>query len=262
VQDGHPLDPATHTLLASGDDIDVVTLSAGDAVTALAADPADCAVVPLHGDDEPLFALLEEAAGDDRLRELPFVLYTPDPLSQRHRTRLEALGDAMILKSVSSPDRLVDETALFLHRMEARLPAPTRKLLAQLRTADSVFRGKRVLIVDDDIRNVFALASALEVRGMKVLFAENGREGIERLREHPNVDLVLLDVMMPEMDGYETARAIRRMPRFERLPIISLTAKAMKGDRDKSISAGASDYITKPVDMDQLLSLMRVWLHK
>jgi CheY-like chemotaxis protein len=119
-----------------------------------------------------------------------------------------------------------------------------------------------VLIVDDDIRNVFALASALETRGMKVAFAENGREGIERLREQPDTDLVLLDVMMPEMDGYETARAIRAMPRFDSLPIIQLTAKAMKGDRDKSISAGASDYVTKPVDVEQLLSLMRVWLHR
>ena len=119
-----------------------------------------------------------------------------------------------------------------------------------------------MLIVDDDIRNVFALASALETRGMKVAFAENGREGIERLREQPDTDLVLLDVMMPEMDGYETARAIRAMPRFDALPIIQLTAKAMKGDRDKSISAGASDYVTKPVDVEQLLSLMRVWLHR
>ena len=166
----------------------------------------------------------------------------------------------MNAKAVSSPERLVDETALFLHRMEANLPAATRKLLVQLRTADSVFHGKRILIVDDDIRNVFALTSALEMRGMKVLYAENGREGIGKLRENPEVDLVLLDVMMPEMDGYETARAIRAMARFEHLPIISLTAKAMKGDREKCIAAGASDYITKPVDMDQLLSLMRVWL--
>jgi CheY-like chemotaxis protein len=144
--------------------------------------------------------------------------------------------------------------------MEANLPAATRKLLSQLRTADSVFHGKRILIVDDDIRNVFALTSALEMRGMKVLYAEDGREGIAKLRENTDVDLVLLDVMMPEMDGYETARAIRATGRFEHLPIISLTAKAMKGDRDKCIAAGASDYITKPVDMDQLLSLMRVWL--
>ena len=140
------------------------------------------------------------------------------------------------------------------------MPVATRKLLVQLRTADSVFHGKRILIVDDDIRNVFALTSALEMRGMKVLYAENGREGIGKLRENPEVDLVLLDVMMPEMDGYETARSIRTIARFEQLPIISLTAKAMKGDREKCIAAGASDYITKPVDMDQLLSLMRVWL--
>src|SRR5436305_11792173 len=175
---------------------------------------------------------------------------------------MEALGESIVVKSVSSPERLVDEAAIFLHRMEARMPAPTRKLLAHLRTADSVFHGKRILIVDDDIRNVFALTSALEMRGMKVVYAENGREGVTKLRETSDVDLVLLDVMMPEMDGYETARAIRGMSRFEALPIISLTAKAMKGDRDKCIAAGASDYITKPVDVDQLLALMRVWLHR
>ena len=135
-------------------------------------------------------------------------------------------------------------------------------MLANLEETESALAGKRVLVVDDDVRNVFALASALETRGMKVAFAENGREGIERLREQPDTDLVLLDVMMPEMDGYETARAIRAMPRFDALPIIQLTAKAMKGDRDKSILAGASDYITKPVDVDQLLSLMRVWLYQ
>ena len=207
-----------------------------------------------------MFALLEQAAGDERLRELPLIVYTPTPLAPDDRSRLEELAGHVNAKAVSSPERLVDETALFLHRMEANLPAATRKLLVQLRTADSVFHGKRILIVDDDLRNVFALTSALEMRGMKVLYAENGREGVGRLRENPEVDLVLLDVMMPEMDGYETARAIRTIARFEHLPIISLTAKAMKGDREKCIAAGASDYITKPVDMDQLLSLMRVWL--
>ena len=159
-----------------------------------------------------------------------------------------------------SPERLVDRAALFLHRVEATLPSPTRKLLGQLRTGDAPLQGKKVLVIDDDIRNVFALTSTLEQRGMKVVFAENGREGIDRLHQHPNTDLVLLDIMMPEMDGYETARAIRAMPRFEHLPIISLTAKAMKGDREKAIEAGASDYITKPVDVDQLVSMMRVWL--
>jgi CheY-like chemotaxis protein len=206
-------------------------------------------------------ALLEQAAADERLRELPIVLYAAESLAVGERERLDALVAGLNATAVSTPERLVDETALHLHRMEARLPAATRKLLSQLRTADSVFHGKRILIVDDDIRNVFALTSALEMRGMKVVYAENGREGVAKLRESLNIDLVLLDVMMPEMDGYETARAIRSMARFDALPIISLTAKAMKGDRDKCIAAGASDYITKPVDVDQLLSLMRVWLH-
>jgi CheY-like chemotaxis protein len=259
VRNGSDLDPATMALLGAGDDVDVVEVSEADALQALSADDADCAVVPLGTHADKVFALLEQAADDERLRELPMILYTPEPLEGPDRTRLDELAGHLNAKAVSTPERLVDETALFLHRMEANLPAATRKLLVQLRTADSVFHGKRILIVDDDIRNVFALTSALEMRGMKVLYAENGREGITKLREN-DVDLVLLDVMMPEMDGYETARSIRAMTRFEHLPIISLTAKAMKGDREKCIAAGASDYITKPVDMDQLLSLMRVWL--
>jgi HAMP domain-containing protein/signal transduction histidine kinase/CheY-like chemotaxis protein len=260
IRNGSDLDPATMALLGAGDDVDVVDVPEADALQALRAEPADCAVLPLGGHAEHAFALLEQAAADERLRELPLILYTPEPLPGAERTKLEELAGHLNAKAVSSPERLVDETALFLHRMEANLPAATRKLLSQLRTADSVFHGKRILIVDDDIRNVFALTSALEMRGMKVLYSENGREGIAKLRENPDVDLVLLDVMMPEMDGYETARSIRAMTRFEHLPIISLTAKAMKGDREKCIAAGASDYITKPVDMDQLLSLMRVWL--
>ena len=161
-----------------------------------------------------------------------------------------------------SPERLLDETALFLHRVEARLPEPKRRMLEQLHSAEDVFAGKKVLIVDDDVRNIFALTSVLEAHGMEVVFAENGRDGIEMLQANPDVDLVLMDVMMPEMDGYETMRAVRELPEFTQLPIIALTAKAMKGDREKSIAAGASDYITKPVDTDQLLSLMRVWLYR
>ena len=142
------------------------------------------------------------------------------------------------------------------------MPVEKRKMLEQPHTSDAVFEGKKVLIVDDDVGNVFALASVFEARGMTVVFAENGRDGIDTLRENPDVDLVLMDIMMPEMDGYETTRAIRQMPDFKQLPIVALTAKAMKGDREKSIASGASDYITKPVDVDQLLSLMRVWLYQ
>jgi CheY-like chemotaxis protein len=165
------------------------------------------------------------------------------------------------VKDARSPERLLDETSLFLHRVEARLPQAKRRMLEQLHSAEEVFNGKKVLIVDDDVRNVFALTSVLEANGMDVIFAENGKDGIECLRANPDVDLVLMDIMMPEMDGYQTMQAVRQIPEFKQLPIISLTAKAMKGDREKSIASGASDYITKPVDTDQLLSLMRVWLY-
>jgi HAMP domain-containing protein/signal transduction histidine kinase/CheY-like chemotaxis protein len=262
VQEGDGLDVDTLELLGAGDDVDVTVLAPDGAVEQLHTGGIDCAALVIRpGAKWPLDILLTlEAEG---LRpELPIVLHVPDALAPEERVALEAAASPLVVANAASADRLIDETALYLHRLETQLPQPTRKLLAKLRTADQVFHGKRVLIVDDDIRNVFALASALETRGMKVAFAENGREGIERLREQPDTDLVLLDVMMPEMDGYETARAIRAMPRFDALPIIQLTAKAMKGDRDKSISAGASDYVTKPVDVEQLLSLMRVWLHR
>jgi CheY-like chemotaxis protein len=166
------------------------------------------------------------------------------------------------VKDARSPERLLDETSLFLHRVESRLPGEKRQMLEQLHSGDDVFAGKKVLIVDDDMRNVFALTSVLEAHGMDVVYAENGKEGLDCLREHPDVDLVLMDIMMPELDGYETMRAVRSLEGFERIPIISLTAKAMKGDREKSIASGASDYIAKPVNVDQLLSLMRVWLYQ
>jgi CheY-like chemotaxis protein len=157
---------------------------------------------------------------------------------------------------------LLDETALFLHRSHANLPDQQRRMLDEIHAAEDGLAGRKVLIVDDDLRNIFALSSVLERQQMEVLFAENGRDGIEVLEKNPSIEIVLMDIMMPEMDGYDTMRAIRRIPKFKLLPIITLTAKAMKGDRDKCISAGASDYITKPVDVAQLLSLLRVWLHK
>jgi signal transduction histidine kinase/CheY-like chemotaxis protein/HAMP domain-containing protein len=262
IQEGDGLEPETLELLGAGDDVDVDALSPDGALEHLQSGGVDCAVLVVGvGAKWPLDLLLA-LDGKPGLRELPIVLHVPAPLAPEDRVALEAASSHLVVSTAVASDRVIDDTALYLHRLETQLPQPTRKLLAKLRTADQVFQGKRVLIVDDDIRNVFALASALESRGMKVAFAENGREGIERLREQPDTDLVLLDVMMPEMDGYETARAIRAMPRFDALPIIQLTAKAMKGDRDKSISAGASDYVTKPVDVEQLLSLMRVWLHR
>jgi CheY-like chemotaxis protein len=254
------LDGQLLPLLASGDAMEVQRLDPATALVAARAGSFDLGLIVVGGAVDDRFALLRDWSSDDRLRELPTIVFVTEKLLRTERARLDALAKSAVMAVVDSPERLADRAALYLHRVEATLPSQTRKLLGRLRTGDAPLHGKKVLVVDDDIRNVFALTSTLEQRGMKVVFAENGREGIERLHQHPNTDLVLLDIMMPEMDGYETAQAIRSMPRFEHLPIISLTAKAMKGDREKAIAAGASDYITKPVDVDQLVSMMRVWL--
>jgi CheY-like chemotaxis protein len=190
------------------------------------------------------------------------IVHTAKELTSREETRLKRFAETIVVKDVRSPERLLDETSLHLHRVEARLPAEKRKMLDHLHNADAVFDGKKVLIVDDDVRNVFALASVFEAHGMEVVFAEDGKQGLKALAANPDVHLVLMDIMMPEMDGYEATQAMRAMPQFEQLPIVALTAKAMKGDREKSIASGASDYITKPVDVDQLLALMRVWLYR
>jgi CheY-like chemotaxis protein len=222
----------------------------------------DCVVLDLGLRDMSGFDFLEKVKSDPEKTELPIIVYTGKQLSQQEETRIKKYAETIIVKDVRSPERLLDETALFLHRVEAKLPEQKRKMLEQLHDADAVIAGKRVLIVDDDVRNIFSLTSVLEDHGMNVRFAENGKDALAALKEDSAVDAVLMDVMMPEMDGYETTRAIREMPEFKSLPIIALTAKAMKGDREKCIAAGASDYITKPVDTEQLLSLLRVWLYK
>jgi CheY-like chemotaxis protein len=250
-------------LIGAGDDVAITDVaSSEDALKALEEGRFDCVVLDLKLPEMQGFGLLEKIKKDGRFRDLPVIVHTGKELTRREETKLRKLSEAIIVKDVSSPERLLDETSLFLHRVEARMPADQRKMLEQLHNADVVFQGKKVLVVDDDVRNVFALASALEMRGMEVLFAENGKDGVEMLNDNPDVDLVLMDIMMPEMDGYEATRQIRSNDLFKQLPIVALTAKAMKGDREKSIASGASDYITKPVDMDQLLSLMRVWLYE
>jgi CheY-like chemotaxis protein len=256
------LDEEIGALLAGGDRVELDRVDPEGALDALRDGRFDLGVVVIgrRQGESARVQLLRDVATDELLRERPLIAYVPDRLSKAERARLDALAKGAVITVADSPERLADRTALFLHRVEATLPSPTRKLLGRLRTGDAPLQGKKVLVIDDDIRNVFALTSTLEQRGMKVVYAENGREGIDRLHQHPNTDLILLDIMMPEMDGYETARAIRSMPRFDDLPIISLTAKAMKGDREKAIEAGASDYITKPVDVDHLVSMMRVWL--
>ncbi len=208
------------------------------------------------------FTLLETIKPNPALQDLPVIIYTGKELSASEETQLRRYAETIIVKDARSPERLLDETALFLHRVESNLPEQKRRMLEQVHTEDTVFTGKKVLIVDDDVRNIFALTALLENHGMQVIFAENGKAALATLHEHADLDMILMDVMMPEMDGYETTQAIRALPQFGQLPIIALTAKAMKGDREKSIASGASDYIMKPVDSDQLLSLMRVWLYK
>jgi HAMP domain-containing protein/CheY-like chemotaxis protein/signal transduction histidine kinase len=222
----------------------------------------DCVVLDLGLHDMSGFDFLEKVKSDPAKAELPIIVYTGKELTSAEETRIKKYAETIIVKDVRSPERLLDETALFLHRVEAKLPEQKRRMLEQLHDTDAVIAGKKVLIVDDDVRNIFSLTSVLEDHGMVVRFAENGKDALKSLDEDADVDTILMDVMMPEMDGYETTRAIRQKDQFKSLPIIALTAKAMKGDREKCIAAGASDYITKPVDTEQLLSLLRVWLYK
>jgi HAMP domain-containing protein/CheY-like chemotaxis protein len=263
VEDDATQRSAVADLVGGEEDVHVTAVgSSAEALAALEERHFDCMVLDLKLPDMTGFELLEKLKTDDRFLSLPVIVYTGKQLTRREETELKKFSDAIVVKDASSPERLLDETSLFLHRVERKLPQDKRKMLEQLHSADDVFKGKKILIVDDDVRNVFALTSVLEANGMEVLYAENGKDGIDCLEANPEIDLVLMDIMMPELDGYQTIRAIREQDDFAQLPIISLTAKAMKGDREKSIASGASDYITKPVDTDQLLSLMRVWLYK
>jgi HAMP domain-containing protein/CheY-like chemotaxis protein/signal transduction histidine kinase len=251
--------------LIAHEDVEITAVgSADEALRELSQKHYDCMVLDL-GLQGPTdgFKLLETVKSDPTKRDLPIIIYTGKELSQPEETRLRKLAETIIVKDVKSPERLLDETALFLHRVEKKLPEQKRRMLERLHNADAVFAGKRVLIVDDDVRNIFSLTSVLEDHGMVVDFVENGRDAISKLNQKSSeYDLVLMDIMMPDMDGFETTRKIRAEDQFKTLPIIALTAKAMKGDRERCIAAGASDYITKPVDTEQLLSLMRVWLYR
>jgi CheY-like chemotaxis protein len=207
-------------------------------------------------------ALLKEIHQRLRDKAPPVIVYTGQELSREEETELRMNAESIIVKSVRSPERLLDETSLFLHRVQSKLPDSKRKLIEQGQRADPILVGRKVLVVDDDVRNIFAITSALESYQMSVLYAESGKAALDTLKATPDVDIVLMDVMMPEMDGFQTIREIRTQDRFKKMPIISVTAKAMKGDREKCLEAGASDYIAKPVDMDKLRSLLRVWLYR
>ena len=248
-------------LIGNGDVLTTAVASGEEALDTLRAEHFDCMVLDLGLPGISGFEVMETIQQDPALQDLPIIIYTGKKLTRKEETQLRKMAETIIVKGVQSPERLLDETALFLHRVASRLPERKRDLLEQLYRSDAQLAGKKLLIVDDDVRNVFALTALLERHGITVVTAETGKDGIAALNESPDVDLVLMDVMMPEMDGYDTMRAVRKIARFKSLPIIALTAKAMKGDREKCIQAGASDYIAKPIDGEQLLSLLRVWLY-
>jgi CheY-like chemotaxis protein len=220
----------------------------------------DCVVLDLGLTDGDGFQLLDEIRKDPGISKIPVIIYTGRELSRKEEAELKKHAESIIIKGAKSPERLLNEANLFLHRVETELPEKQRKMLMFDR--DGVLRGRKVLIVDDDMRNVFAISNLLEEQGMETIAARNGREALEKLDQNGDPDLILMDIMMPEMDGYEAIREIRENRGKKKLPIIALTAKAMKGDRAKCIEAGANDYLSKPVDFDKLMSLLRVWLYK
>jgi CheY-like chemotaxis protein len=251
------------TELLGHDDIDIAVVDTGEAaLAALREQLCDCVVLDLRLPDMSGFEVLESIRDDPSLNDVPVVVFTGKELSPEEDIRLHTLARSMVVKGVESPERLLDETALFLHRVVANLPPEKQQILDRLHRSDDDLVGKKVLVVDDDVRNIFALSSVLERRGMVVLTAGTGREAIAKLDATPDLAFVLMDIMMPEMDGYETMQVIRQNPALRRLPIIALTAKAMLGDREKCLDAGASDYLAKPVNTEQLLSALRMWLHR
>ena len=263
VVEDNPAEQMSISELLGYDDVEIETAGTGrEALDALRRQPADCVVLDLRLPDMTGFDVLEELGADDALSDVPVVVFTGRELSPEEDARLHTMARSIVVKGVESPERLLDETALFLHRVVTNLPAEKQRMLQRLTSSDEDLVNRTVLLVDDDARNIFALSSVLERRGMRVLTATTGNEAIELIESNSDIAIVLMDIMMPEMDGYQTMEQIRKNAKFRRLPMIALTAKAMKGDREKCLDAGASDYLAKPVDTEQLLSALRSWLHR
>jgi CheY-like chemotaxis protein len=249
--------------LLGHDDIEIVNAeTGGEALSRLRQESCDCVVLDLRLPDMSGFEVLERMRADTTLADVPVVVFTGRELSVEEDAQLHTMARSIVVKGVESPERLLNETALFLHRVITDLPPEKQQMLERLNSSDEDLIGRTALLVDDDPRNIFALSSALERRGMKVLTATTGAEAIEIIEETPSLAIVLMDIMMPEMDGYQTIEMVRQNRAYRRLPIIALTAKAMKGDREKCLQAGASDYLAKPVNTEQLLSALRMWLHR
>ncbi|HTA88179.1 MAG TPA: HAMP domain-containing protein [Polyangiaceae bacterium] len=263
VVEDDPAEQLSVSELLGHTDVEITTAVTGaEALEKLREGTFDCVVLDLKLPDMTGFELLAEVQKEPKLRDTPIIVFTGRELSDIEETELRKKAKSIVLKGVRSPERLLDETALFLHRVIADLPASKQQMIETLHESDEPLHGRKVLVVDDDIRNIFALNSLLERHNMSVITATNGQEAINLVESTEDLSLVLMDVMMPEMDGYETMRRIRSKQQFRMLPIIALTAKAMKGDREKCLEAGASDYVAKPVNTDQLLSLVRMWLHR
>ncbi len=244
-------------------DIEIVTADTGaGALLTLRESPCDCVVLDLRLPDMSGFEVLDQIRNDASLSNVPVVVFTGRELSVEEDAELHTMARSIVVKGVESPERLLDETSLFLHRVITELPIEKQRMLEKLNSSDEDLIGRTALLVDDDARNIFALSSVLERRGMKVLTATTGSEAIALVESSPEIAIVLMDIMMPHMDGYQTIGVIRQNPSFRRLPIIALTAKAMKGDREKCLEAGASDYLAKPVNTEQLLLAIRMWLHR
>ena len=262
VEDNEAERLSVSTLLGH-DDIEIVPATNGtDALSILYETPCDCVVLDLRLPDMTGFEVLEKMRRSPELCDIPVVVFTGRELSAEEDAQLHTMARSIVVKGVESPERLLDETSLFLHRVVTDLPAEKQRLLERLNSSDEDLFGSTVLVVDDDARNIFALSSVLERRGMRVLTATTGNEAIHLVESDTDIAIVLMDIMMPEMDGYETIQTIRSNPDHRRLPIVALTAKAMKGDREKCLEAGASDYLAKPVNTEQLLSVLRMWLHR
>ena len=263
--DARQLESLENLLAVDGVEIVGVT-RADDALARLRSTTFDCVVMDLNLPDLSGYELLERMSEQDDVSFPPVIVYTGRVLDRDEEQRLARHSRSIIIKDARSPERLLDEVTLFLHQVEAELPLERQRMLREARSRDSALEGRRVLVVEDDVRNVFALTSVLEPKGIEIEIARNGREALDALARtragRRPVDLVLMDIMMPEMDGYTAMREIRKQPALKSLPIIALTAKAMRDDQQKCLAAGANDYIAKPLDVEKLLSLIRVWMPK
>ncbi len=262
IEDNEQQNKAIRELIGNGDVKSYSAYSGAEAYEMMTKESFDCLIVDLGLPDMSGFSLLEKIKANELLNRIPVIVYTGKDLSKEENNRLVKLADTVVLKTVDSKERLLDETVLFLHRVESRLPKEKQNIIRKLHKADEILYNKKIMLVDDDIRNIYSLSNVLEDEGIQCLVAENGKDALAVLQKNPDVDLVLMDIMMPEMDGYEATIAIRGMEQFRKLPVIALTAKAMKGDKEKCLAVGMSDYISKPVEIEQLLSLLRVWLYK